>query len=265
MPSSPSLKPLQSSLPFSPPPPPPPRPMFQVSSIYILHGFISKLQHLWRPELDTVACIHRVKQTIVHMILSRFVHQNTYGDVIKAFCKKTSLQRTPLNNGHYCSSQWCPLFGGSTVLAQWQIFLSYQMLYTSGVISLAAAVVVAPFQPYKIRYHNAIDSALMVLMGVYYVSLHVSLDSIKQVDLVKVAEGLSVTLLIFYFLLLLMWKLFYSKLKLLFNKCKSTVCNHGDQTNEGSTEPFHHGLRDYGASDTYIHSPLLPAPDTPTY
>ena len=62
------------------------------------------------------AYIHRVKQTIVHMILSRSVHQNTYGDVIKAFCKKTSLQRTPLNNGHYCSSQGCPLFGGFTVL-----------------------------------------------------------------------------------------------------------------------------------------------------
>ena len=40
-------------------------------------------------------CIHRVKQTIVHMIhiiLSRSVHQIAYGDVIKAFCKKTSLQ-----------------------------------------------------------------------------------------------------------------------------------------------------------------------------
>ena len=113
MPSSPSLNPLQSSLPFSPPPPAPPP---HVSSFkYILHGFISKLQHLWRPQLDTVACIHRVKQTIIHMILSRSVHQNTYGDVIKAFCKKTSLQRIPLNNGHYCSSQGCPLFGGFTV------------------------------------------------------------------------------------------------------------------------------------------------------
>ena len=43
---------------------------------FILHGFISKLQHIfWRPELDTVAYIYRVKQTIVHMILSRSVHQ----------------------------------------------------------------------------------------------------------------------------------------------------------------------------------------------
>ena len=49
------------------------------------------------------------------MILSRSVHQITYGDVIKTFCKKTSLQRTPPSNGHYCSSQRCPLFGGFTV------------------------------------------------------------------------------------------------------------------------------------------------------
>ena len=72
-------------------------------------------------------CIHRVKQTIVHMIhmiLSRSVHQITYGDVIKAFCKKTSLQRTPPSNGHYCSSQWCPLFGGFTVLPAWTVLKS---------------------------------------------------------------------------------------------------------------------------------------------
>ena len=114
--SLPKTPPVKS--PFLSPPPPPPGPCFKFQ-VYILHGFISKLQHLWRPELDTVAYIHRVKQTIVHMILSRSVHQNTYGDVIKAFCKKTSLQRTPLNNGHYCSSQRCPLFGGSTVYHAW--------------------------------------------------------------------------------------------------------------------------------------------------
>ena len=76
MPSSPSLKALD---PVTPSP--------HVSSFkYILHGFISKLQHIfWRPELDTVAYIYRVKQTIVHMILSRSVHQITYGDVIKEF------------------------------------------------------------------------------------------------------------------------------------------------------------------------------------
>ena len=83
--SLPKTPPVKSPF-LSPPPPPPPA---HVSSFkYILHGFISKLQRLWRPELDTVAYIHRVKQTIVHMILSRYVHQNTYGDVIKAFCKK---------------------------------------------------------------------------------------------------------------------------------------------------------------------------------
>ena len=124
--SLPKTPPVKS--PFLLPPPPPPGPCFKFQ-VYILHGFISKLQHLWRLELDTVAYIHRVKQTIVHMILSRSVHQNTYGDVIKAFCKKTSLQRTPLNNGHYCSSQRCPLFGGSTVIA-------WYLLKTGGIEQL---------------------------------------------------------------------------------------------------------------------------------
>ena len=49
MPSSPSLKPLQSSLPFSPPPPPPPPgPCFKFQVyiiIIILHGFIYNYQN----------------------------------------------------------------------------------------------------------------------------------------------------------------------------------------------------------------------------
>ena len=46
MPSSPSLKPHVSTFKY-----------------ILLHGFI---KHFRRPELDTVACIHRVKQTIVN-------------------------------------------------------------------------------------------------------------------------------------------------------------------------------------------------------
>ena len=66
MPSSPSLKALELD-PVTPSP--------HVSSLYCM-GSYQKLQHIfWRPELDTVAYIYRVKQTIVHMILSRSVHQ----------------------------------------------------------------------------------------------------------------------------------------------------------------------------------------------
>ena len=35
------------------------------------------------------------------IILSRYVHQITYRDIIKSILSKTSLQRTPPNNGHY--------------------------------------------------------------------------------------------------------------------------------------------------------------------
>ena len=107
------------SLPKTPPvksPLPPLSPHVSSFKLYIAWLHIKTSTSLEAQTGYTVACIHRVKQAIVHMILSRSVHQNTYGDVIKAFCKKTSLQRTPLNNGHYCSSQGCPLFGGSTVI-----------------------------------------------------------------------------------------------------------------------------------------------------
>ena len=106
MPSSPSLTSPRSSHPLLP--------CFKFQ-VYIEWAHIKTSTFL---EARTGYCC-RVKRTIVHMIhmiLSRSVHQITYGDVIKAFCKKTSLQRTPPSNGHYCSSQRCPLFGGFTVL-----------------------------------------------------------------------------------------------------------------------------------------------------
>ena len=75
MPSSPSLKALD---PVTPSP--------HVSGFkYILHGFISKRQHIFGGPNWILLHIYIELQTIVHMILSRSVHQNTYGDVIKAF------------------------------------------------------------------------------------------------------------------------------------------------------------------------------------
>ena len=59
-------------------------PMFQVSRLSIAWVHIKKTSTFL--EARTGYCsIHRVKQTIVHMILSRSVHQITYGDVIKHF------------------------------------------------------------------------------------------------------------------------------------------------------------------------------------
>ena len=65
----------------------PPPPMFQVSRV----GSHQNFNILGGPNWILSCCIHKVKQTIVHMIhmiLSRSVHQITYGDVLKAFCKK---------------------------------------------------------------------------------------------------------------------------------------------------------------------------------
>ena len=158
------------------------------------------------------------------------------------------------------------LFLRAVLLCQWHIFLSNGMLYTSGIISFAAAAIVALCQPYKIRHHNAVDSVLMILLGVYYISFYGNTFHYILIHyytpmamIMSISEGLSLGLLIFYFLLLLMWKLFYSKLKLLCNKCK---LNRGDQTNAGSIESFR---RDYGSSDRHTHSPLLPPAESSTY
>ena len=78
MPSSPSLKlSIQS----------PPPPMFQVSSIYCMGSY-----QIFNTFLEArTGYIYRVKQIIVHVILSRSVHQITYGDVIKAFFVRKNL------------------------------------------------------------------------------------------------------------------------------------------------------------------------------
>ena len=59
--------------------------VYGITIIYILHEFDIKTSTFLEAQTG-YCCIHRVKQTIVHMILSRSVHQITYGDVIKAFC-----------------------------------------------------------------------------------------------------------------------------------------------------------------------------------
>ena len=66
------------------------------------------------------------------------------------------------------------------MVMQFQAFSAEVMLFTSGILSLAAAVVVAVFQPYKVKSHNTIDSVLMVLLGIYFLSYHAQLPSCRS-------------------------------------------------------------------------------------
>ena len=56
------------------------------------------------------------------------------------------------------------------MLAHVELFLSPQSFYISGILSLAAAAIVAISQAYKVSTHNTVDSVLLLLMGVYFIS-----------------------------------------------------------------------------------------------
>ena len=96
LPSPPSNSPPFSPLPHSSIQSPPP-PMFQVSSDIRIEWVHIKTSTFLGARTG-YCCIHRVKQTIVHDAYDfyRSVHQITYGDIIKAFCKK----KKPPCKGH---------------------------------------------------------------------------------------------------------------------------------------------------------------------
>ena len=68
------------------------------------------------------------------------------------------------------------------LLAQQQIFLSALFFYTSGIISLISAEVMIAFQPYKINAHNKIDAMLLLLMALYFISIHGNIALLSQYD-----------------------------------------------------------------------------------
>ena len=112
------------------------------------------------------------------------------------------------------------------LLAQVLIFRSSLMFYTSGVLSFVGAAMVALFQPYKVKAHNTIDTVLIILMGVYFISYHSAYSSRAlnyplQWITATVCEGISISLLILYLIFLLLWKLTHVKLLSFIRKTKA--------------------------------------------
>ena len=100
------------------------------------------------------------------------------------------------------------------LVVQWYIFFSNTMLYTSGMLSLTGAAVVAIFQPYKVKIHNTADAVLLLLLGSYFLSYYVNdVNSYKRIA--SIIEGISIILLFVYFLLLVSWKMLHLKIKAL--------------------------------------------------
>ena len=132
-----------------------------------------------------------------------------------------------------------------------------------------SAAVVAIFQPYKVKIHNAIDSVLMILMGIFFVSyycntyIEFTTDS-KETNFFQV---LPVALLLFYFISLLVWKLTGVKLQAAAVKAKvmwvSIVHRTREQSEGEGVESFD---REVETSDTKSsYPPLLGGTQKPTY
>ena len=104
------------------------------------------------------------------------------------------------------------------MLVHAELFLSPQTHYISGIISLASAALVALVQPYKVNLHNTVDSILLLLMGMYFISdnearLLESLHYGRQWTFASIVQILSILLIVLYFVSLVVWKLLHKKIK----------------------------------------------------
>ena len=134
--------------------------------------------------------------------------------------------RTHPRDMRYFSSFY--IFLRIVIIAQLMIFLSSMMLFSSGILFLTSAAAVAIFQPYKVKIHNAIDTVLMSLTGVYFLSFYANYvlaqvkhsDSGHQWAYAAGIQGFSVVAAFIYFVSILMWKLLYHKIWSLIRKAR---------------------------------------------
>ena len=127
------------------------------------------------------------------------------------------------------------------LLVQWYIFFSDTTEYTSGILSLAGAAAIAVFQPYKVKAHNKVDVVLLLLMATYFNSvtanpLNDQAAASPTYYVISVFEGLSLALPTLYFITVIVWKLFHSRIKVLVRKVQG-LCKHSS-TKEEVVESF---------------------------
>jgi hypothetical protein len=138
------------------------------------------------------------------------------------------------------------------------MFLSPQTFYISGIISLASAALVALVQPYKVKRHNAMDSILLLLMGIFFVSdnevnlLATLFNSKPQWTFASVIQALSLFIIIGYFCSLVLWKMLHEKFVAVLGKLRLKFSSSRRNSNREITESF----GDDRTTDSY--PPLLP-------
>ena len=147
---------------------------------------------------------------------------------------------------------------------QFQFFTSMLMYLTSGILFISAAAIVALFQPYKVKVHNAIDIVLLLLLGVFFASYHASIMMDQPPNFLRAIQYICIILLLLNFISLLAWKLLGGKCKAIAQKAKVTwnsIFRHTAEERRGEecVESFD---RDTGEANSY--TPLL-REQNPTY
>ena len=156
------------------------------------------------------------------------------------------------------------LFLRILILAQPQIFLS-KMYFSSGILFLVSAAALTIFKPYKYKTHNTIDSILMLVTGMYFLSKYINIITLNvgktsyknQVTFAAIVQLLSVFTLFLYFVSLLMWKLLHLKVQALIRKVRSkwnAIHGSGDHSNGEGIESFD---RDIDIKEHTSYPPLL--------
>ena len=161
------------------------------------------------------------------------------------------------------------LFLRMLMLAQPQIFPSTMSLFSSGILSLASAVIVTIFQPYKVKTHNTMDTVMMFLMGIYFLSYYVNIilttSPSHQWIIAAVVQGVSIITLFCYFASLVLWKLLHQKIKAMIRKVQEMWKSVGDHSNGEGIESFDHD-RDIDITERNSYTPLLGySHENPTY
>ena len=159
-----------------------------------------------------------------------------------------------------------------SILIQTMLFPSTLKLFTSGILSLASAGVVAIFQPYKVKGHNTMDSIWMLLMGGYFISYHevlilTALDYGKQWVLAAVINVLSIVCLLIMLVFLMVWIIASSWIKAVVRKIMSKLgwlTLHHHINDSGCDEVIESFDRDIGQQSN-SYSPLPGSSQRSTY
>ena len=159
------------------------------------------------------------------------------------------------------------LFLRLLMLAHVELFLSPQSFYISGILSLASAAVMATCRPYKVDTHNTVDSVLLLLMGVYFISCSETYllglsDFVHNLSLPRVVQGLCLSLVVLYFICFVTWRLVGKKTCALVQamRNRAKLVFQKDATDESID-----AARSLSSDEIEDYPPLLGEPQQSTY